>query len=290
VILYYALGGGLGHITRARRVLAALGCMDRAMLLTASPFARDSRVTGGLPVLHVPVRLGRDRAAFALWLRGALALLRPEELIVDTFPGGITGELCGMPLPPARHIARRLRWGAYALRLHGPLPRYELAHVLEPLSEPHEWALAQCAAGIGSLELAAHPAASVGEPLCDQPHWLVVHSGPDAETAELAAHACEVRAAATSTARIVVVCPRCPPDLPRSAEWRDTYPVAPHLPHAERIFTAAGFNLMLETAPLRDRHRFIPFPRPLDDQYARAAGAMRHLPPSGPPPSVTLRA
>jgi hypothetical protein len=63
VILYYALGGGLGHLTRARKVLAALRLSDDAVLLTASRFARDPRVTGGLPVAAVLRRLGRDRDA-----------------------------------------------------------------------------------------------------------------------------------------------------------------------------------------------------------------------------------
>ena len=72
VVLYYALGGGLGHITRARHVLAALGDAARATLLTASSFALDARVTGGLPVVHVPDRLGRSRDDFASWLEGLL--------------------------------------------------------------------------------------------------------------------------------------------------------------------------------------------------------------------------
>ena len=41
----------------------------------------------------------------------------------------------------------------------------------------------------------------------------------------------------------------------------------------ERIITGAGFNLMHEAAPFRDRHLFVPFPRVLDNQFARAAAA-----------------
>jgi hypothetical protein len=67
---------------------------------------------------------------------------------------------------------------------------------------------------------------------------------------------------------------RRPVRLPERAQWRDVYPVAPHLPHAERIVTAAGFNLMQETAHLRDRHAFVPFERALDDQFTRS-GAER---------------
>ena len=59
--------------------------------------------------------------------------LQPDELLVDAFPGGILGELCGIELPPARLIARALRWDAYARRLDGPLPEYDVVHALEPL-------------------------------------------------------------------------------------------------------------------------------------------------------------
>ena len=259
MILYYALGGGLGHLTRARKVLEALGM--EATLLTASRFAGDPRVTGGLPVLRVPRALGRDRDRFRGWLERALAALEPEELMVDSFPGGILGELCAMELPRVRHVARRLRWEAYAERLTGPLPRYDVVYQLEPLSDDHARALH------GRVERLALPIAAIGAPLVQEPHWIVVHSGPGHELDELLAHA-------AGAPRIVVVSPRPPARLPRRAEWRDVYPVAPHLPHAQRIVTAAGFNVMQETAHLRDLHTFMPFERALDDQFARS-GAER---------------
>jgi len=269
VVLYYALGGGLGHLVRAGKVLAALDAAQSAAILTASPFARDPRVIGTLPVIEVPARLDGDRAAFRAWLEDALATLRPDELLVDSFPAGILGELCGLELPPARHVARRLRWPAYARRLAGPLPRFELTYALEPLSAPHRAALEACSARIRPLEL---PSAPHGyPPLIDGPHWLVIHSGPDAEILELARHAHGLRTRETDHLEIIVISPRPPSWLPPAAHWRDVHPVAPHAHHAERIITAAGFNAMHELAPVRERHHFLPFARPLDDQFARAA-------------------
>jgi hypothetical protein len=268
VILYYALGGGLGHLVRAHRLLDALGCSDRAALLTASEFADDPRVVGELPVIRVPGRLGHDRSAFRAWLADALRGLRPDRLIVDSFPGGILGELCGMTLPPAHHVARLLRWPAYAGRLgDGPLPQFEVTYVLEPLAQRHQRALEACSRELRSLSVQV-PSTDTGRPLAAGPHWLVVHSGPDAEVAQLADYASE-----RARARVVVVAPRRPPSLPPGAQWVDVHPVAPHLAHAQTIVTAAGFNLMHETSALLDRHHFIPFPRPLDDQYARARRA-----------------
>jgi hypothetical protein len=263
MVLYYALGGGLGHLARAERVLSALRLRDRAALLTASKFARDDRVVGDLPVVGVPTWLARDRAAFRRWLLDAVPALEAEELIVDAFPGGILGELCGLELPPARYVARRLRWPAYRRRLPGPLPHYELAHVLEPLELAHEFALEGCASRVEALDLHG---ADAGEPLLDHPHTLVVHSGPDDEVAALAEYATELRPALP----LIVIAPRRPPALPPGAVWHDVYPAAPHMPFAEMIVSAAGFNAVGDAAPVRDRHRVIPFPRPLDDQFARA--------------------
>ncbi len=266
MVLYYALGGGLGHLTRARRVLSELGLRDRAAILTSSRFSRDPRVMGGIPVVAVPATLGRDRAAFARWLSEMLAALRPDELIVDSFPGGILGELCGLALPPARHVARRLRWPAYARRLSGELPRYEEAYVLEELHPSQGLALVGSA--VRPLSLGFGEVAGVA--LVDGPHVLVVHSGSESELDALIEYATEVRDAGSV---IVVVSPRRPARLPSAAMWHDIYPVTPYLAAADLVVSAAGFNVMHELAGMRERHRAIPFPRPLDDQYWRARAA-----------------
>ena len=285
MVLYYALGGGLGHLTRARRVLSALGYSERAALLSASPYARDSRVTGGLPVVHVPSRLGRDRAAFRSWLADLLAALRPDRLLVDSFPGGILGELCGMALPPAEHIARRVRWPAYSQRLDGPLPRYEITRVLERLDARHAERLARSAQRLESFDLPV-PSFERAEPLLDEPHWLVVHSGPDREVTALARRAAAIRRDQGASAQILVICPHPPSWLPVGAQWRNAYPVAPFFGYAEKIVSAAGFNVMHETIQVRERHDFVPYFRALDDQSARAADncCLVWAPPGNPPP------
>jgi len=270
VVLYYALGGGLGHLTRATRVLEALGYRDRAVLLSASDYARDPRVTDGLPVVHVPAALGRDPAAFRRWLVDLLGALAPDRLLVDSFPGGILGELCGMELPPAEHVARRLRWPVYAQRLDGPLPRYEVTRVLEQLEQRHAQRLGLCSERLAQLDLRP-PDCAGGEPLLDRPHWLVVHSGPDAEVVALARRAATRLREASSSATVLVLCPQAPSWLPPGAEWRDVYPAAPFFGHAEKLVSAAGFNVMSETRAVRDRHDFVPYFRALDDQHARAS-------------------
>ncbi len=282
MVLLYALGGGLGHLTRARYVIHALGLDGDVAILSASRYARDLRVTGDVPVIEVPRRLGRDRRAFRRWLAATLRELDPDELIVDTFPGGILGELCGMELPPSRLMARHLRWPAYRGRLAGPVPQYETAYLIEPLATAHSEALGAIAKRLEPLALTL-PAAGAGttsEPLLDSPHVAVVHSGPEDEVEQLIELAHEHRSAATLP--VIVVSPDRPARLPTGALWRSVYPVAPHLGHAELIVTAAGWGAMHDTAPVRDRHRWVPFPRPLDDQFARARAARRTCGVQGP--------
>jgi hypothetical protein len=101
--------------------------------------------------------------------------------------------------------------------------------------------------------------------------WLVVHSGPDAEILELVAYARETAAFEGLSPRLVLVGPRRPAELPAEVTHLDVYPVWPLFPAAERIVTAAGFNAVRQLAPWRERHRMLPFPRTLDDQFTRAA-------------------
>ena len=104
VILYYALGGGLGHLTRARKVIAALGLRDVA-LLTASRHARrparDRRAARSSPSRRRSAATAPRFRRLAAQHAGADS----DELIVDSFPGGILGELCELELPPS--AARR---------------------------------------------------------------------------------------------------------------------------------------------------------------------------------------
>ncbi|MFL5958130.1 MAG: hypothetical protein ACJ756_11830, partial [Solirubrobacterales bacterium] len=135
MIVYYAIGGGLGHLVRARAVLHTLGASD-AVLVTASPFANDARVTGEVPVVDVPPSLDGDRGGLRRWFAGLVAAERPERVIVDAFPAGVVGELPELDVP-VDHVARLLRWPKYARRLDRPLPRIETTFVLEPLHPAH---------------------------------------------------------------------------------------------------------------------------------------------------------
>src|ERR1044072_3594880 len=120
MILYYAIGGGLGHLARARRVLTRLGLRDRATLLTA---AEEARITDGIPTgtpAHLPPATPANFRDY-------------ERVIVDAFPCGLLGELKNIDVP-MDYVARLLQWDAYAAATGAAMPHFETTYVVEPLT------------------------------------------------------------------------------------------------------------------------------------------------------------
>ena len=137
------------------------------------------------------------------------------------------------------------------------------------------WAAAlESASGeVRSLDLVDPPPPPT-EPL-EPPYALVVHSGPDEETLELVAFAHELSCAERVSPRLAIVAPSRPERLPADVAWVDVFPATGLFAGAKRIVAAAGFNLVRQTDPFRDRRVLVPFPRRYDDPFARAARARR---------------
>ncbi len=260
MIHYYALGGGIGHLTRGRRVLETLGL--EATFITASAYASDVRVTGGFPVVQVPPDLSAE------WLRSIVR----GRLIVDTFPCGIQGELSGLDVPMDL-VARRLRWDEYRRAVPHPLPRFDTVWLMEDLEPAHQAVLCSASKRRARLQPAS-PGGGRAEATPYVKCWLIVHSGPEEEVRELVAYAEELFRVEPRPERVLVAT-RCAIDLPPGFELIDAYPVTPLFASAEKIISAAGFNIMLETEPYRDKHHPVPFARRFDDQFARAAARKR---------------
>ncbi|TDE19732.1 hypothetical protein [Actinomadura sp. 6K520] len=262
MILCYASGDGLGHLTRLRSVLHTLGAAGPVTVVTGSPFAGDPRVTGDWRTVRSigAADLAPDEV--------------PDEVIVDAFPAGLKGELVrGGGFPPGAkvtHLARLLRWDAYAPLLPADPPRFDRTFLLEPLAPAHEAFLRAVSAEILPLTLTDPPS----EPV-DVDGWLIVHSGPEAETLELVAYARDMASAEGIRPPMTLVSPQKPDGLAPEVAYLDVYPAWRPGPNVERIVTAAGFNAVRQFAPWRDIHRMLPFPRSLDDQFTRAARARR---------------
>jgi hypothetical protein len=244
MIVYYAVGGGLGHVTRARRVLDALRIDDAVIVASARA---DERVTGRYPVVD------------------SLQSLSPERIIVDAFPLGLRGELAGVDVP-LDYVARLLRWDEYRRCVPHPLPRFGTTYLVEDVSHsvPSDRTI-ELALSVEDRRprLSGFPLDRRGRLSSTYPYWLVVHSGPEDEVRELIAYAEELQRIEIDRTRLVVVS-QCGIGI-------DVIPACSLFADAGRIISAAGFNVMLETEPYRDKHHVVPMPRRFDDQFARAA-------------------
>jgi hypothetical protein len=282
MILYYAMGGGLGHLTRARAVLHTLGVEDRAQILTASRFADDPRVTGSVPVVKAPRVYVGGMAAYVAWLRELFDKFRPEELYLDTFPAGINGELCDFPPVremPVHYVARLMRWDEYERLLKGEPPRLANAYVLEPLDRRHAQFIERQGGRSRTLVL-RDPPCEPHRPACEmlgglggdgRPLWLIVHSGPAQEVSALISYAEELREVERVDARLALIAQRVPAGVPSEVTLVDCYPASLLFPLADRVISACGFNVMRQMRGRDGKHRFIPFARRFDDQFRRAA-------------------
>lgn len=285
MILYYALGGGLGHLTRARAVIHTLGLSGPVTVITASPQALDPRVLGEWRVVRVPVELARDRPEYRRWLERTVREPEPSRIFIDAFPAGIQGELCAFPWPPEAHrdhIARLLRWPRYAAELRGELPEFHRAFFVEPLTSAHLEVVDRHSERLESLRLSDPPSPASLTPATldvapDRPFWLVVHAGSEEETQDLLSYARTIRDREAPRRRLLLVAPNRPRMLAADVEFLDHFPARDLFPAAERIFTACGFNAMRQTEPFREKHRFLPFARRFDDQFRRAARRRREL-------------
>ncbi len=276
MLLYYAMGGGLGHLTRARAFLHTTGLDGEAALFTSSRFADDPRVTGGLRVVRVPGDLDGDRDGLRAFLERRISDLGVRRLVVDALPAGILGELAEFRPPTGLelwHVARLLRWERYAADASARLPRFDVTYELEELHEDHGHALEASSCEVRRLELVDPP--TTGPEPIEPPYVLVVHSGPDEETSDLVACARELPRTGNGQARIVLASPARPGDLPPEVTWLDAFPATGLFARAERIVTAAGFNAVRQSAPFRAKRFLVPYPRRFDDQFTRAARASR---------------
>ncbi len=277
MILYYALGGGLGHLARARRVIARLDLTEDIMVLGVAGSIGCLGLPAHVRYRHLPARLARDGAGCRAYIRDMIGRYAPQSVYIDCFPAGILGELAGIDFGVARRclIARALRWKAYRGLLGDPAPRFDAAYVVEPLEAAQHDYLARHCAKVQALDLSpsrvpGSPKPEVLPDLDDRPLWLVAHSGPGHEVVELMDYALAMMRIEGVAARLLVIALERPPH-PEDFHYLGAQPASAFFPHVARIVTACGFNTLLETRPYRERHYFLPFARRYDDQFARAA-------------------
>jgi len=279
--LYYAIGGGLGHLTRARKLINFLGIREVRVLtaLTCAPnslFSPEQLLVMPKEWTKTPSRVSQQIANWA-------TKLDAKQLFIDTFPCGIRGEIDPAILPKNlryAYVARYLNWSRYQSYLNNNLC-FDDVYFVDQLLHPqqHDFALSK-SKRIHHIQLdnlsghIKHATLNLIEKM-PRPHWLIVHSQPANELNELLAYAREISAIEKQDPSFII-CSNLPkPQLNEHPEeqthfYLNHFPAYDLFDSADRIITACGYNIMQETQRFNDKHIFLPFTRKFDDQYLRA--------------------
>lgn len=280
-ILYYALGGGMGHLMRAHAIARAFSRDD------ARPFVTLTNARFSQP--DVPIRLqleGRpETAELTALLRELLRALKPSVLVVDAFPAGILSELEPL-LSELRcrkiSVLRRLdpawveRW-----KLSRLLPTAYDAVVLIESGAPFDG----CPGSLRTVETAPILARNASEVLSpidarnvlghkgDGPLVLAATTGDSAgDYGILRAAETHLRVVCGDRAALRLAAPL--PPIGHEATTIFHVPLMEVLTGVDLVIGPCGYNLAHETSALGVPAIFLPQRRTYDDQLGRAEGRL----------------
>lgn len=263
--LFYAMGGGVGHLSRVRHFINQFH-ISPYKVLTNNPLAVK---------LFRPENLlyaeGKTKTQVAQHVLTLINSTDYDELYVDTFPVGLFGELNSIKANKKTHyLARRLKWNAYK-KLVKNIPVFNTVFCFEEPEPAQETFLQETGKNILpiSLHYPAPNPASIPVHLIPEgrPLWLVVHAFVGEEVEALVHYAMEI-AARENHKPVFVVLTDQQIDI-ENVFCYAYFPAYDWFPLADRIFTGGGFNSLQQAAPYRHKTTAMPFPRKYDDQFWR---------------------
>jgi len=271
MILYYALGGGLGHVARSFALIshAPESVRSRIRLLVSTRSAHVALPCSPCPVDQVPEEAMADRKVYARFLADYLGRHKFSRMVIDTFPFGLLGELRNAaPDLPRVLVGRYLRWDAYCERCGGTegavWPR--AAIMIEAQEEAYVEALERKSRVIMAPWPVSLASPADLMPQVDKPAFCVAHSGPPEETRLLVEKAKAIMAARGIQGVPEVFTPE-----------RGLFPLERHLSHFSDIVAGAGYAACAAAAALKGRRQYHlhPFPRRFDDQALRLSRLLK---------------
>ena len=255
-VLYYALGGGHGHVVRGLAVLRRLRTGILVLPARLAPWAET------LGVEHVAVADPRDPA----WIE---RLPVADLMLVDVFPRGVLGELTALPRMPMWLVTRRVATGYYldpGVRA-AIESRYERIVWTEEPPAPLT-ALRVPATRVPPVLLDIAPLdrdaarARLGVPE-DRALVLALGAGEPERQARLRGLLAKITARADASLRFVSH------ELPATADTVALFPAAACLAAADVVVAAGGYHAVHEARRAGVPTVFVPQRRRYDDQAWR---------------------
>lgn len=268
--LYYAVGGGLGHLTRAKVFLDHFGYTSYSVI---TPITYAYLIFPPEKIILIPQPLTENLLQYKTWIKSIISDPKYDHLIVDTFPNGVIGELLPALTKNKKvtYVSRRLKWDAYAAKIN-PYS-FDESYLLEELEYNHRSYIQKIskAAYYSQLDYPFHSLEKSWQKHLLQikkPIWLIIHSENAEELHTLISFAKE-KALSESTKPYFLVITNQVARLSQEGRVIRYYPGWAFYPYAQKIFTGCGFNSMYIPIPEGVAHHYIPFARKYDDQYWR---------------------
>lgn len=284
--LFYAQGGGLGHLQRCANLANSLKLNTQNIFLaSSSPYTKLFAEQYQFTPLLIPTNFQYDLPAYQSWLAGQIQYHKINTIFIDVFPCGIIGEWNNfnevMPISYTpltfHHIVRRLKWLSYVSLVKNPI-NFDTAYIFEDLEPLHQEFVNQFV----KMQIKIPPPKKISQlDLKVENFWLIIHSEPLDELQILIEYAIEKYAIQQSHSKIVIITQIAKDKI--LAFLQENYPnfipiiaiqnlleTEDLLQKAEKIFSGCGFNMMQQTYHYAHKHEFIPFERRFDDQFWRA--------------------
>ena len=267
------MGGGWGHLMRVATYISTRKIED-FKIISANGLA--NQLFSSEQLIFIAPELETDPVAVAKELDRIIYELSPERFTVDVFPMGILGEFRFMNYLgdlPMDLISRYIKWPVYRAKTEDMGIRYDVGYSVETLHPEQDKWISDHANKIVELDIEYPVAKLTKSPFKEKKVWLVVHGADAREVMMLCELALDQAAKEKHKPAIYLLSDQVI-DLPGVKELRN--PVSADIyPFADMIFTAAGFNTMMETRPYRHKQVIQPFPRKYDDQFLRARNSMQ---------------
>ena len=223
MIVYYAMGGGLGHLNRARKVLSKLNLTGPIKIITACKYA--NLIFNEEHIFQVQGNAGH-------YLTGSLdethnIMTQASHFITDCFPFGILAELDFNYLNKDAtriHITRAMDWRKYRDKIKIFNKIYCHTYYVEEIEKEHFSDLNRLSSKIDYLEIDFSPKERLR--MSSRNYSLIVHSGPEEEIIQLCEYAIEITKLKNIQSDFFLISPLRVASLPSRIKQVNCYPAS----------------------------------------------------------------
>jgi hypothetical protein len=276
VRLYCALGGGMGHVTRALAFVHTMKYDWKDFIILISSRLYQDLFPADTTVLF-PEKENPTAVELQQYLLSIINKFAIDEVFLDAFPCGIVGEWNSFPLNGIRfyYIARILNWDNYKIIISKKSPLFEKVYLVEEISGDQLEYINEKSKSNEFLNLIYPDFPVSNEKLeliknAGQPVWLIVHSGPEDEVESLYHYAIDLAEEDRSKPLFLICTQADGIKICDNAMIIKDWFIWNIFGLVDKIITGCGFNLMQQTRQYSKKHIFVPFIRKYDDQFLRS--------------------